>query len=249
MRYEVKINEFSGPLDLLLHLIKKSNIDIYDISLEEITNQYLDYINNMKELNLDIASEYLVMASELLEYKSKSLLPKKENIEDEYEEDPKQELIKRLVDYKKYKEITSAFKELESIRSNIYTKSPSNISDYSDNKLNNDDVSVDDLINAFKKFIDRKSMEKPINTKITTKELSVSDRIIGIRNILKTKKSINFIDLFDKYNKSYVVVTFLSILEMSKNKEIEIVQDDNFSSILIKGSEVWKQYLKDYFLL
>ena len=238
MRYEVKINEFEGPLDLLLHLIKKSNIDIYDISLEEITNQYLDYINNMKELNLDIASEYLVMASELLEYKSKSLLPKKENIEDEYEEDPKQELIKRLVDYKKYKEITSAFKELESIRSNIYTKSPSNISDYSDNKLNNENVSVDDLINAFKKFIDRKNMEKPINTKITTKELSVSDRIIGIRNILKTKKSINFIDLFDKYNKSYVVVTFLSILEMSKNKEIEIVQDDNFSSILIKGSEV-----------
>lgn len=238
MRYEVKINEFEGPLDLLLHLIKKSNIDIYDISLEEITNQYLDYINSMKELNLDIASEYLVMASELLEYKSKSLLPKKENIEDEYEEDPKQELIKRLVDYKKYKEITSAFKELESIRSNIYTKSPSNISEYSDNKLNNDNVSADDLINAFKKFIDRKNMEKPINTKITTKELSVSDRIIGIRNILKTKKSINFIDLFDKYNKSYVVVTFLSILEMSKNKEIEIVQDDNFSSILIKGSEV-----------
>lgn len=238
MRYEVKINEFEGPLDLLLHLIKKSNIDIYDISLEEITNQYLDYINSMKELNLDIASEYLVMASELLEYKSKSLLPKKENIEDEYEEDPKQELIKRLVDYKKYKEITSAFKELENIRSNIYTKSPSNISDYSDNKLNNENVSVDDLINAFKKFIDRKNMEKPINTKITTKELSVSDRIIGIRNILKTKKSINFIDLFDKYNKSYVVVTFLSILEMSKNKEIEIVQDDNFSSILIKGSEV-----------
>ena len=100
MRYEVKINEFSGPLDLLLHLIKKSNIDIYDISLEEITNQYLDYINSMKELNLDIASEYLVMASELLEYKSRSLLPKKENVSDEYEEDPKNELIKRLVDYK-----------------------------------------------------------------------------------------------------------------------------------------------------
>lgn len=237
MRYEVKINEFEGPLDLLLHLIKKSNIDIYDISLEEITNQYLEYINSMKELNLDIASEYLVMASELLEYKSKSLLPKKENVEDEYEEDPKNELIKRLVDYKKYKEITSAFKELESIRSNIYTKSPSNRSEYSDNKLNNENVSVEDLINALKKFIDRKTFEKPINTKVTTKELSVSDRIIGIRNILKTRKSVNFTDLFDKYNRSYIVVTFLSILEMSKNKEIEIVQDDNFSNILIKGSE------------
>ena len=242
MRYEIKINEFEGPLDLLLHLIKKSNIDIYDISLEEITNQYLDYINNMKELNLDIASEYLVMASELLEYKSKSLLPKKENIEDSYEEDPKEELIKRLIDYKKYKEVTSAFKELESIRSNIYTKSPSNINEYSDKKIDNENISVDDLINAFKKFIDRKNFEKPIHTKITTKELSVSERIDEIRNKLKDNECINFIDLFDKYNKSYVVVTFLSILEMSKSKEIEIVQEDNFSTILIKGCEVWKQY-------
>ena len=238
MRYEIKINEFEGPLDLLLHLIKKSNIDIYDISLEEITNQYLDYINNMKELNLDIASEYLVMASELLEYKSKSLLPKKENIIDEYEEDPKEELIKRLIDYKKYKEVTSTFKELESIRSNVYTKSPSSISEYSDKKIDNENVSVDDLINAFKKFIDRKNFEKPIHTKIAKKELSVSERIIEIRNKLKNNKSINFIDLFDKYNKNYVVVTFLSILEMSKSKEIEIVQEDNFSTILIKGCEV-----------
>jgi len=235
MHYEVKINEFEGPLDLLLHLIKKSNIDIYEISLEEITNQYLDYINSMKELNLDIASEYLVMASELLEYKSKSLLPKKEESTDEYEEDPKEELIKRLVDYKRYKEITSTFKELESIRSNIYTKSPSNISEYSEKVINNDEVTIDDLINAFKKFMDRKSFEKPIHTKITTKELSVSERIVGIRDVLRKKKSINFIELFDKCTKNYVVVTFLSILEMSKNKEIEIVQDNNFSNILIKG--------------
>ena len=238
MDYSIKINEFEGPLDLLLHLIKKSNIDIYDISLEEITNQYLDYINSMKELNLDIASEYLVMASELLEYKSKSLLPKKESATDEYEEDPKEELIKRLVEYKRYKEITSVFKELESVRSNIYTKSPSNINEYSEKKLDSGSMSADDLIDAFKKFMERKDFEKPIDTKITTKELSVSERIEGIRNILKTKKSINFVDLFDNYNKSYIVVTFLSILEMSKNKEITIVQDNNFSGILIKGCEL-----------
>ena len=235
MHYEVKINEFEGPLDLLLHLIKKANIDIYDISLEEITNQYLDYINSMKKLNLDIASEYLIMASELLEYKSKSLLPKKENEVDDYEEDPKEELIKRLVDYKKYKEITSTFKELENIRSDIYTKSPSKISEYGEKEVNNDNVTIDDLINAFKKFMDRKEFEKPIHTKITTKELSVSERMIGIRNVLKSRKSINFIDLFDNYTKSYVVVTFLSILEMSKNKEIVIIQDNNFSNIMIEG--------------
>ena len=233
MHYEVKINEFEGPLDLLLHLIKKSNIDIYDISLEEITNQYMDYIHEMEELNLDIASEYLVMASDLLEYKSRSLLPKKEEEKDE--EDPKEELIKKLVDYKKYKEITETFKELENVRSEVYTKIPSDISEYEEKVNNVGELSMEDLINAFKKFIDRKEFEKPIHTKITTKELSVSERMVGIRNILKSRKSVNFIDLFDNYTKSYVVVTFLSILEMSKNKEIVIIQDNNFSNIMIEG--------------
>lgn len=233
MHYVTKINEFEGPLDLLLHLIKKSNIDIYDISLSDITDQYLEYIHQMEELNLDIASEYLVMASELLEYKSRSLLPKKIE-DDKEEEDPKEELIKRLVDYKKYKEITSEFKKLEDIRSEIYTKTPSNINEYDEKVINNSELSVNDLISAFKKFIDRKEYEKPLNTKITTKELSVSDRIIKIKEILKTKNEVNFIDLFDKLTKEYVVVTFLSILEMSKNKEIEIKQDNNFGNIIIK---------------
>lgn len=233
MHYVTKINEFEGPLDLLLHLIKKSNIDIYDISLSDITDQYLEYIHQMKELNLDIASEYLVMATELLEYKSRSLLPKKIE-DDKEEEDPKEELIKRLVDYKKYKEITSEFKKLEDIRSEIYTKTPSNINEYDEKVINNSGLSVNDLISAFKKFIDRKEYEKPLNTKITTKELSVSDRIIKIKEILKTKNEVNFIDLFDKLTKEYVVVTFLSILEMSKNKEIEIKQDNNFGNIIIK---------------
>ena len=233
MHYVTKINEFEGPLDLLLHLIKKSNIDIYDISLSDITDQYLEYIHQMEELNLDIASEYLVMATELLEYKSRSLLPKKIE-DDKEEEDPKEELIKRLVDYKKYKEITSEFKKLEDIRSEIYTKTPSNINEYDEKVINNSELSVNDLISAFKKLIDRKEYEKPLNTKITTKELSVSDRIIKIKEILKTKNEVNFIDLFDKLTKDYVVVTFLSILEMSKNKEIEIKQDNNFGNIIIK---------------
>jgi len=241
MHYVTKINEFEGPLDLLLHLIKKSNIDIYDISLSDITDQYLEYIHQMEELNLDIASEYLVMATELLEYKSRSLLPKKIE-DDKEEEDPKEELIKRLVDYKKYKEITSEFKKLEDIRSEIYTKTPSNINEYDEKVINNSELSVNDLISAFKKFIDRKEYEKPLNTKITTKELSVSDRIIKIKEILKTKNEVNFIDLFDKLTKDYVVVTFLSILEMSKNKEIEIKQDNNFGNIIIKEVKEWKLY-------
>lgn len=235
MHYEVKINEFEGPLDLLLHLIKKSNIDIYDISLVEITNQYLDYINKMEELNLDIASEYLVLASELLQYKSSMLLPKKEETLDDYEEDFKSELIKKLVDYKKYKEVCETFKVLEENRSNFYTKTPSDISLYSEKSLNNDNVTVDDLIDAFKKFMERREFEKPLNTKITTKELSVSDRVVEIRNILRNKKSVNFMELFTRRDKSYVVVTFLSILEMAKDLEISIEQDNNFNDIIIKS--------------
>ena len=233
MHYEVNIDEFSGPLDLLLHLIKKDNIDIYDISLEKITNEYLEYIRKMEEMNLDIASEYLVMASELIEYKSRSLLRQKD--EDEIEEDPKEELIKRLVDYKKYKEVTETFRNLENLRSDIYTKTPSNISEYDESLKNDGLVSVDDLMEAFKKFLSRKEYEKPLNTKVTTKELSVSDRIVRIRDILKNKKEVNFIELFDEFSKKYVVVTFLSILEMSKNNEIVIMQENNFENIIIKG--------------
>lgn len=233
MHYEVNIDEFSGPLDLLLHLIKKDNIDIYDISLEKITNEYLEYIRKMEEMNLDIASEYLVMASELIEYKSRSLLRQKD--EEEIEQDPKEELIKRLVDYKKYKEVTETFRNLENLRSDIYTKTPSNISEYDESLKNDGLVSVDDLMEAFKKFLSRKEYEKPLNTKVTTKELSVSDRIIRIRDILKNKKEVNFIELFDEFSKKYVVVTFLSILEMSKNNEIVIMQENNFENIIIKG--------------
>ena len=167
MHYEVNIDEFSGPLDLLLHLIKKDNIDIYDISLEKITNEYLEYIKKMEEMNLDIASEYLVMASELIEYKSRSLLRQKD--EEEIEQDPKEELIKRLVDYKKYKEVTETFRNLENLRSDIYTKTPSNISEYDESLKNDGLVSVDDLMEAFKKFLSRKEYEKPLNTKVTTK--------------------------------------------------------------------------------
>ena len=109
--------------------------------------------------------------------------------------------------------------------------------EYSDNKVNYDNVSIDELVSAFKKFIDRKEFEKPLNTKVTTKELSVSERVKSIRDILKYKKEFEFVSLFDRLDKSYIVVTFLSILEMSKSNEIVIVQDGNFSNILIKGCD------------
>ena len=237
MDYSIKINEFEGPLDLLLHLIKQSNIDIYDIEISEITKQYLDYINKMEELNINVASSYIVMAAELMEIKSKSLLPKKEEEEETEEEETvsKENLINKLIEYQKYKEMTTSFKELEENRQNIYIKSPEKLNNYLDEVIvKNEDTTIDDLVDAFKKFLDRKNLEKPITTKITNKEYSVKERKNNIKNILREKKKVLFTDLFEEFNTSFIVVTFLSILEMTKEKEIIIKQDTNFSNITIE---------------
>jgi len=237
MEYKVICQDFEGPMDLLLHLVKQSNMDIFDISIEEITKQYLDYINMMEELNLNIASEYLVMAAELLEIKSSYLLPKKELEEnDEYEENPKDELIRRLLEYERYKNITEALKECESKRNEIYTKEPSNMEEF---KIKSDKVeetfSMEDLMNAFSKLLERKEFEKPLNTKITNKEYSVNERSIEIKNILKSRRKVEFAELFEIYTKDYLVVTFLSILDLAKKQELNIIQDNNFNKIYLEA--------------
>ena len=230
------IGDFEGPLDLLLHLIKKSKMEIFDIEISEITNQYLNYIKSMTDMNLDIASEYLVMASELIEMKSKKLLPKsEEKEEDEEVEDPEVVLKRRLVEYQKYKDSTNLFRDLEKNRSSYYTKAPESLKKYSLEKLENDgSVDVYDLLDAFQKLLERQEFSKPKNTKIARKELSVKERIVKIRDILKVNKRVNFVELFDDFSKPYVVVTFLSVLEMVKSREINIKQDNNFSDIYIE---------------
>ena len=238
MDYKVTIDNFDGPLDLLLHLIKEQDIDIYDIKIEDITKQYLDYIKAMKELNLSVASEYLVMASELVEMKSKMLLPKRcTDLSDEYEEDPREVLIEKLLLYKQYKEVTSDFKNLEKERKLILTKNPENLSIYAKEEEKNDSLGIDDLINAFNELLRRKELEKPIATKITRKELSVSEKVNKIKNMLKSKKRINFEEIFDEPVVEEVIISFLSVLEMVKKNEIELSQDGNFKSIIITLKE------------
>lgn len=240
MEYTVTINDFEGPMDLLLHLVKENNIDIMELNVESITDQYLNYIKQAEELNLDIASEYLTLAAELIEIKSISLLPKKVVLEDDYEEDPREKLIQRLIEYQKYKEVTNQFKVLEEGRKHFYSKSPSNLKEFQDNtEMNYGDLSLDILMQAFQKFLERKAEEKPLNTKITKKEYSISARSKEIKDVLKRKKKVQFEELFEIVTKDYVVVTFLSILSMAKKGELEITQEDNFSKIVIalKGSE------------
>ncbi len=231
----ISIDNFEGPLDLLLHLVKEANIDILDIKVEEITDKYLEYIKREEELNINIAASYLVMASELMYLKSKSLLPvvKKDDEEAEDEEITRENLINRLIEYKRYKEMTPVFKELEEERKKIYIKAPEKVSNYVDNTLVGE-ASVDDLIEAFKRFLERKEEEKPLETTIARKEYSVKERKNNIRNILKVKKKAYLEELFDEYNRPVVVVTFLSILEMVKEKSVVISQDRNFDKILIE---------------
>lgn len=239
MEYKVMINEFEGPMDLLLHLIKKDDIDIFDIKIEEITNQYLSYLHAMKELDLDIASEYLIMAAELIEMKSSQLLPVDKSDEDEFEEDPRERFIKRLIEYKRYKEVTSSFRNLEEERKQYYTKEVSDMREYAkeEDNLSCLDISLDDLTLALKKFLERKDLEKPLNTKITKKEYSVGKRSDEIRHLLKRQKKLCFEDLFDVLTKEYVVVTFLSILDLARKGEAKITQDNNFSKIFLEGSD------------
>ena len=233
MNIEFKINEFEGPLDLLLHLIKESKMDIMNIEIEKITKQYMDYLEEQEKMNLEIASEYLVLASELLEIKSKMLLPSYKDESEEEEEDPREELINRLLEYQAYKEITKVLQEKESLRKEIYTKSPENIKNYIDeSKEINLDVSLDDLVEAFKRYLQRKQDSKPLKTKVTVNEISVSSRRHDIKRLLKTKKKVSFFELFPIISKEYVVATFLAILEMAKSQELRITQNDTFDDII-----------------
>lgn len=229
-----KINEFEGPLDLLLHLIKESKMDIMNIEIEEITKQYMDYLESQEKMNLEIASEYLVLASELIEIKSKLLLPNVKNEDSSLEEeDPREELINRLLEYQAYKEITKVLQEKEGLRRQIYTKSPECIKNYVDEVSGIiSDVTLDDLVDAFKRYLERKRDNKPLNTKVTVKEITVSSRRYEIKKLLRVKGRVSFEELFPVVSREYVVATFLAILEMAKSGELVITQNDTFDDII-----------------
>ena len=232
--YSFKINDFEGPLDVLLHLIKESKMDIMDIDVVSLTNQYLNFINSMEDNDITIASEYLTLASELIYLKSRYLLPQDKDDEDDEEYVlAKENLVNRLIEYKNYKEMTSVFKSLEEKRGEVFTKVPSNLSEYASQNqvMVGGDVSLNDLLDAFKKYLDRRKYLEPISTKVTNKEMSVSQRCGEIRGLLKKHGRLEFFELFDDFSKPYVVVTFLSILDMAKNGELVITQENNFDKI------------------
>ena len=236
----LQLQDFEGPFDLLLHLVRVSKMDIYTINISEIIDQYLDFIASLDKYDIDASSEYLVLSSELIHLKSKMLVNKvdeeTEESEEEYSINSEEDLRQKLIQYEEYKKMSETFKILEENRQDYYTKLPENLKDYvEDEKIINSDITLDALLNAFLEMQRRIDFQKPEVTKITKKEYSVKERIKEIRNILKNKKRIEFTELFETVTKEGIVVTFLSLLDMSKKEEITLKQERSFGSIIIES--------------
>ncbi len=234
----LRINDFEGPLDLLLHLVKSAKMDIYEIDTKYIIDKYLEFINTLDKNDLDNASEYLVMAAELIHLKSRLLLnleTEDTDNESEYSINSEEDLKNKLIEYERYQSITGVFKELEEKRGEFFTKVPENLKNFldEDNHLEGN-LDPEILKDALLELQKRLNYQKPINTKITRKELSVEERKNYIREYITKRKSVLFTDLFEDYTKEMIVVTFLSILDMCKDKEIKLSQKDNFGEILIE---------------
>lgn len=240
MNYTFYINDFEGPLDVLLHLVKQAKMDIYEINLFTLIKEYLDFIKEMQDLNIDVASEYLSMASELVHLKSKMLVNKQDDSEEETDDEfsikSEEDLRKKLLEYENIKNITGTFKNLESKRSEIYTRFPESLKEYYEpSEVPKGLYDADTLYKAFLEVEKKLKLLKPLDTTITKKEISVEQRTQEIKNILKVQGKVDFYSLFTINTKEYIVITFLTILTMSKNKELKISQEDNFSPIIVEG--------------
>lgn len=238
-KYSIKLDNFEGPLDLLCHLIDKNKMDIYDINISEITDQYIEYINQMEEMNLEVTSEFLVMSSTLLYLKSKHLLPK---IQEDEEEITEEELIRRIIEYKKYKEITKKLKENFLIYSNRFYKMSEQI------KLPTQKIEKQydkNIIPEIYKNIIQKNTEK-INENASniekiaiTESYSVANTVKEMYKALIRYKKFTFNKLFStkKHNKREVVTAFSGLLEMSRRSKVTTEQEDLFGDIEVKKNK------------
>lgn len=232
MEYNIILKTYEGPMDLLLALIKENEIDIYDIPISKITEQFLDYIEKMRELNLELTADFIVMASTLLEIKSKMLLPKVKKETEEEEEDPRKDLVESLLEYKKYKEASEILKEHEEYESKSYYKLKTEIFSISEYEFLKDS-NVDKLSKAFFNILKR--FEDTNIISIERERFKVEDAVRRIRNSIVKNNKIKFTSLLeDTVYKVDVITYFLGMLELIKNEFILAKQDDNYGDILIE---------------
>ncbi|HBZ03686.1 MAG TPA: segregation/condensation protein A [Lachnospiraceae bacterium] len=244
---DVKLEVFEGPLDLLLHLIEKNKFNIFDIPIVEITRQYLDYLDSMEEENMDVMSEFLVMAATLISIKSKMLLPKEEE-EEEEEDDPRAELVKSLIEYKMYKYASLELKDMSLDASNAFFKKETipkevkEVKEEVDPKELLSDITMKQMSEIFHTLLKREvDRVDPVRSKfgtITRDEIRLEDRMVEIRNEIKGLKSINFRTLLgSKRGKINLIVSFLAILELMKTGVLIIRQEEMFGDIIIDSLE------------
>jgi segregation and condensation protein A len=239
--YKVQLPVFEGPLDLLLYLIKKEEVDIYDIPIERITTQYMEYLNVMQMLNLDIAGEFLVMAATLMYIKSRLLLPADEQVKDEQEEDgadPRWELIRQLIEYKKFKTAAEQLQQLAQSQQDIFARQVVEAEiEPAEDEVPLGDVSIFDLINAFKETLKRVA-EREDFREIADERWTVTDKIGEIVFLLRQRDYVLFTEVFSKSaTRSEIVVTFLALLELIRLKQVRARQGDHFGEIeIVKAS-------------
>ena len=244
-KYELKLTNFEGPLDLLIYLIDKNKMNIYDISIDDITRQYLQFLNSQKELDLEIASEFIVMATNLLVIKSKKLLPKeKEKIEDEGIQDDltEEELVRKLVEYKKYKEMAERFREKIKIFSKRYYKNQEKI-DYK-NQYDEFNFSIDDIVNTYRKILEKTKNKMTDNVENIKKiavidNYSVSQKVVEIYKELINKKKFSFKEKYSlsRQSKEEVIAAFSGMLELEKIEKISASQKSIFEDITISRKD------------
>lgn len=240
MAVRYKLETFEGPLDLLLHLIERAEIDIYDIPIAEITDQYIAYLEQLEYPDLETTSEFLVMASTLLSIKSRMLLPKPPAIEPDAEEeegeDPREELVQKLIEYRKYKMLAAELQKRELERSLFYSREPMDLTPYLPEAAPNplDGLYPADLLLAFHRLMSECSKRNAVAT-IRRDEISVKDKIRSLLHLLRARKTVLFSRLFDDhYSRAEIVATFLALLEMIKHKWVTCYQHRLFDEIVIR---------------
>lgn len=239
--YKVRLDVFEGPLDLLLYLIKRDEVDIYDISIERITKEYLEFIDAFQTLNIDLAGEFIVMAATLLYIKSRTLLPVDQQtpLDDADEDDPRWELIRQLIEYKKFKEAAERLRQREALQEALFPRIPQVPDLATDEPFLVEEVGIFDLIHAFQKVLKRLDDQQEDLRDIFEENFTVGDKIETIMRMTQGGTSLRFEELFSRSaGRTEIVVTFLAMLELIRMKQLRVRQESGFSEIWIERSPV-----------
>lgn len=229
--YKIKLDAFEGPMDLLMHLIDKNKIDIYDIPIATLTQQYMDHLDKFKEFNIEIASEFLVMAATLLQIKSRMMLPKPPKEEEGEEDDPRRELVQRLLEYRRFKQVSSVLSEMAQTQERFYAREPLSIPVQ---HLPPENLSMGLLLEAFRTVLEVKEELKIPDVLVTPEEYSIQDKMEDIMSLLnRANGKLLFSEAFRSGTRTELIVTFLALLELIKLKTIAVKQQRAFAEIYI----------------